>query len=125
MENVSLKDKILKIIEENYTDPDFNVNRLAGYSNVNRSYLYKYIIKTFNCNPKQLIEEKRICLALELLSKGEKVTYAAYKTGFINSYNLRRAFKTKLNNTPSKVRKQCLNNNKDRFLKIIKDGLLK
>ena len=127
MNNVSLEDRIIKIIKENFTNPDFNVNKLAEELNINRSYLYKDTIKIFKYNPKHLIAITRISLALELLTKGEKVTYAAYKTGFINSYNLRRAFKTRLNNTPSKIRKQCLHNNdnKEKFLKIIRNSLLK
>ena len=29
MDNVSLEDRIIKIIEENFTNPDFNVNKLV------------------------------------------------------------------------------------------------
>ena len=108
MNNVSLEDRIIKIIKENFTNPDFNVNKLAEELNINRSYLYKNTIKIFKCNPKHLIAITRISLALELLTKGEKVTYAAYKTGFNNLYNIRRAFKQKLKITPSDFRKLCL-----------------
>ncbi len=112
MDNVSHEDKILKIIEENFTDPDFNVNKLAEKAGISRSFLFKDTIKVCNCNPKNLIDAKRISLALELLAKGEKVTYVAYKTGFNNLYNLRRAFKQKLKITPSDFRKLCLKKNK-------------
>ena len=117
MNNVSLEDRIIKIIKENFTNPDFNVNKLAEELNINRSYLYKNTIKIFKCNPKHLIAITRISLALELLAKGEKVTYAAYKTGFNNLYNIRRAFKQKLKITPSDFRKLCLK--KDKLKNVI------
>ena len=74
MDNVSLEDRIIKIIEENFTNPDFNVNKLAEKLNINRFYLFRKVIKKNNCNPHRLIENKRLEKVLELLSKGEKVT---------------------------------------------------
>ncbi|GEM_PF-5771178 len=107
MKNSIGRKQIIEVIKENYTDPDFNVNKLARILKINRSFLFKKVIIQCNCNPKQLIENKRLAYALELLSVGEKVTYVAYKTGFNNVYNLRRTFKKRFNFTPSKFREIC------------------
>ena len=107
VENVSLEKRIIRFLMENITEPQLNVNSIAKELKKNRSYIFRIVIKQCNCSPQRLIETKRITLALELLSKGEKVIYTAIKTGFVNGYNLRRAFKKRLGITPSDFKEKC------------------
>ncbi len=104
-----MKEKIIQIVRENYSEPDFNVNKLSEILTVCRTYLYRCTIKHFDCSPHELIDNFRIKKALELLSNGEKIIYTAIKTGFVNGYNLRRAFKKRMGITPSDFKEKCDN----------------
>ncbi len=118
-----MKDKIINIVQENFTDPNFDVNKLAEKLNINRSYLYRKVIRKNNCSPHRLLENKRLEKAIELLINGEKVTYVCFQAGFTTPKGLRYAMKKRLGITPKELTIKCKNNNNG--TEIVKEFYLK
>ncbi len=108
-----LKQKIEKIIEENYRNNNFNINELANSLGIERTYLFRKTVNNFKCNPKKLLETKRLLFAMDLLAGGEKISYVAVKSGFPNPGGMRRAFKNRLGVLPREFKAECSGSNKD------------
>ena len=95
-----MKDKIIKIVQENFTDPNFDVNKLAELLGVCRNYLNTRCHFEFDCTPHAYIEKFRIEKAKNLLIKGEKIIQACKNAGYANKKSFYAAFKKKTKMTP-------------------------
>jgi len=109
--NISNKDhqfleKVISIIRENYADPDFNVERLAGQSGISRTVFYNKIKGLTGKVPVDLLKEMRLRYAALLLEESDRnVSEIAYMTGFNDERYFSKCFKSVYHLTPSSYRK--------------------
>jgi len=95
-----LKAKIIELVEQNYTDPNFDVNKLCELLGICRNYLYTRIQFDFLCSPHYYIETLRIEKAKSLLLNGFKIIEVCKKTGYSNRKTFYLAFKKRTKMTP-------------------------
>lgn len=75
--------KIIRIIEENISDPDLNVEMLSNKSGLSNKNLYRLIKKTMGKAPLEFIREMRLRKAASLLTqKRFTVSEICYMVGF-------------------------------------------
>lgn len=90
----TIVEKIDAIIEENYTDPDFNVNKIADMLNVRANSLSVSYRRKKNTNISENIQHRRVNEAKRLLTEeSDAVDIVAQKSGFANNSTFRRVFK--------------------------------
>lgn len=89
-----------EIIDQMYTDPKFNVSRMAKEMNMAVSYLSERIYFTFRVSPKILIENARLRKAVLLMRAKTDMRLVFSKAGYSNNGTFRKAFKRRLNMTP-------------------------
>jgi len=99
--------KLINLIEENYTDSNFNVNKLIEMASRSYAYVYEKFEFKFGISPREFIENKRLKLAYQLISQRElKITEICQKCGYSNLKTFREAFKRKYNASPIELRKR-------------------
>ena len=75
--------KLMKIIQENFKDPDFNVKEISKDTHLSRSQLFKKVKRLTGYTPNILIREFRLIEALKLLDqKEDQIAQIAFDTGF-------------------------------------------
>lgn len=100
-------DKVLFIIENNLSKPDFSVAKLSAAMGMSRISLYNKIKKKTGLTPVELIRTIRIGKAAEiLLQKGVSIAEAAYMVGFNDARYFSRYFKSQFNILPSRFAKK-------------------
>lgn len=105
--SVTPKDKlffeeIMKLIEQNMSEPNFNVERLAEKLNVSRTVFNKKIKTITGYPPVELIRLLRLKRALQLLSSKEfNVTEVAYMVGFSDVRYFSTCFRKQFDIRPS------------------------
>jgi signal transduction histidine kinase/CheY-like chemotaxis protein/AraC-like DNA-binding protein len=102
----SLDDKFLKefqdIVEENLSDPGFNVDELSKKLNMGRSTLFRKIQALTGETPYQFILSYRLERGAKLLrEKYGNVTEVAFEVGFPHAAYFAKLFKEKFHQTPS------------------------
>ncbi|MFZ1288468.1 MAG: helix-turn-helix transcriptional regulator [Melioribacteraceae bacterium] len=95
-----MKAKIKSTVEKNFTDPNFDVNKLAELLGICRNYLYISCQFELDCSPHEYIEFFRIQKSKELLLNGFKIIEVCKKSGYSNKKTFYSAFKRQLNITP-------------------------
>lgn len=87
--------KMQTLIEENFSNPELNVDFLADRLGISRSGLYAKIRSLANVTPNELIQLTRLKRAAQLLKEGKyRVNEICYMVGFnSNSYFTRCFFK--------------------------------
>lgn len=94
--------KAYEILENNYHNPDFNVELFSDMMFVSRSLLYKKIKALVDLSPNDFITVFRLKKSTALLlSKGLSVNEVAYRIGFNDPKYFSRVFKKFYNKTPS------------------------
>jgi AraC-like DNA-binding protein len=84
--NQTFINKLVQIIEENISDPEFSVDQLSKKVNMSRSTLYRKLISISNQNPRELIKIVRFKKAAQLLKQGDlNVTEVMFAVGFTHS----------------------------------------
>lgn len=97
-------------VEQNISDPDLDVEKLAQYMNISRTILYNRFKETLNTTPANFISEFRMKRAIQLLTAGQyRVSEVATMCGFTDAKYFARIFKQKMGVTPVKY----LNRGKD------------
>lgn len=96
--------KIKNYIEENYSDVNLNVNTVADFFNVSRSWLSTNFKKDYGVNISDFIVTCRINKAKELLATDMSVNDIAVNVGFTNKTVYCRAFKRYENITSGQYR---------------------
>lgn len=92
-------------IEDNYFR-NINVNDVAKYVGIDRSYLYKLFQKNLKISPKKYIFEYRLRKAEQiLLSSNASIEEISEMTGFFDESHFCKAFMGKYGETPGKYRR--------------------
>ncbi|MFT4733251.1 MAG: ligand-binding sensor domain-containing protein/signal transduction histidine kinase [Sediminicola sp.] len=94
--------KLDKIIEENLTDPELNVESLAERMNMSRSTLYRKIKEISDLSPNELINISRLKKAAYLLkTTNNKIYEIAEEVGYRSQTSFGRNFQKEFDMTPS------------------------
>lgn len=94
---------IEKILEENYANSEFSVDKFAELANVKRTIFYKKLKGITGLSPNELIKMKRLKKAAEMLLIGElTVSEISYKVGFEDPFYFSKCFKAQFGCSPSK-----------------------
>lgn len=100
--NKSFLEKIIHIIEENMSDPEFSVEHLAEKINMSRITLYRKLMAISNQNPSELIKTIRLQRAARLLKSGSgNVSEVMYLVGFAHGSRFSESFKKMFGVLPS------------------------
>jgi AraC-like DNA-binding protein/TolB-like protein len=114
MENQpSMDDQLLKIIyqniENNLDNEKFSVEELAKKAGLSRSMLHRKLIKLTGKSASDLITEKRLLKAKELLENNvATASEIAYRVGFSSPSYFNKVFKKHFNVSPGDVRKSAI-----------------
>ena len=101
-----MKTRIIEIIEQNYFDPDFDVNKLAEKLGICRSYLNTRFHFDFGSSPHDYLESVRIENAIKSLLEGDKIIEVCMKIGYANKKTFHVAFKKRFKMTPKEFVKK-------------------
>lgn len=81
------------LLQQKIDDETFDVEQMCRSMNTTRSTLFRNIKKRFNCTPKQLLKNRRLEFALQILkSHTGTVSEVAYAVGFQSLSSFSRAF---------------------------------
>ncbi len=90
------------VIEKNFSDLEFNVERFASELYMNRSALYRKILAIYGETPTEFIRSYRLRRAAQLLECNfGNVTEVAFEVGFISSSYFAECFKKMFKRLPS------------------------
>ena len=85
--------RLQKLIEDNFSNPDLNVDFLANHLGISRSGLYAKISTLAAVTPKELIQITRLKKGAELLKEGKyQVSDIAYMVGYGSSSYFSKCF---------------------------------
>lgn len=93
------------IIEENFSNPDLNVNFLADKMCVSRSRLFAKIKTLADVSPNEMIQIVRLKKAAQLLAEGNmKVSEVCYTVGFNNPSYFSKCFYKQFGVKPTEIK---------------------
>jgi len=97
--------KAIQIIEENITDPEFNVHVFTNHMNMSRSVLYRKLKALTNQSITEFIRTIKLKKAGQLIANTKMhISEIAYEVGFSDLKYFRKCFKTQFNELPSNYR---------------------
>ena len=100
IDNELLK-KLQSLIEENFSNPNLNVDFLAEHLGISRSGLYAKIKSLADVTPNELIQITRLKKAAELLSENKyRINEICYMVGFNSSSYFSRCFQKQFGMKP-------------------------
>ena len=114
MENVKVKgnndalmERIMKCINKNLTDSDFNVAQLTEEVGISRAQLHRKMKEITGISTADFIRNLRLEQAARLLKEGEiNITQIAYSVGFNNQTHFSTLFKKYYGKSPSEYASQ-------------------
>ncbi len=108
--------KLVKIVEENISNPMFRKEELASKMYVSTSQLYRKIKALTNQSVKEFINGVRLKTAADILSKGKNVSIAdlAYLVGFSSPSYFTKLFREYYGETPTQYMEKFLTEEKIR-----------
>ncbi len=93
---------IMKIVESNINNPDFDIVSSVSDIGISRSVLYRKMQKLINQSPHEFVNSIRLIKAAKLLSqKKMKVSEVAYEVGFNDPLYFSKCFKKQFGKAPS------------------------
>ena len=96
-----------RLIEENFSNPDLNVNFLADKLNISRSGLFAKIKTLADVTPNEMIQIVRLKRAAQLLHEGgHLVNEVGYMVGFSNPSYFSKCFQKQFGITPGDYMKK-------------------
>ncbi len=99
--------RIHQHIEENLENENFSVEELAQLAGISRSVLHRKLVRLIGKSAGDLITEKRMIRARELLEKDvATASEIAYKVGFNSPSYFNKVFKNYFQVSPGDIRKQ-------------------
>ena len=99
--------KMNKVIEENFSNPDLNVNFLADKMNISRSGLFAKIKTLADITPNEMIQIVRLKRAAHLLLENRhSVSEVGYMVGFSNPSYFTKCFQKQFGIRPLDYMKQ-------------------
>ena len=110
--NDNLMDRIMKCINENLSDPDFNVEKLTEQVGISRAQLHRKMKEITGISTGDFIRNLRLEQAARLIAENKiNVTQVAYAVGFNNQTHFSTVFKKHYGMTPTEY--QNLQNKKE------------
>lgn len=101
--------KLIHIIEENMSDPDFSVDQLGAAVNMSKSTLYRKLMAISNQNPGELIKRIRLQRAAQLLVGSDRqVSEVMTTVGYTHASYFSENFKKMFGVVPSEYGKREL-----------------
>jgi YesN/AraC family two-component response regulator len=95
-------EKVIRLIDENISDPDFNVEKLVGMLFISRTLFYKKIKSITGYQPIELLRMLRLKKAAQLIETGEfNITEVAYMVGYNDIRYFSTSFKKHFGISPS------------------------
>ena len=100
--NDNLMDRIMKCINENLSDPDFNVEKLTEQVGISRAQLHRKMKEITGISTGDFIRNLRLEQAARLIAENKiNVTQVAYAVGFNNQTHFSTVFKKHYGMTPT------------------------
>ena len=100
-------EKSISLIQQDYANPEFNIEYLAATVKIERTYLFRLFKKFKNVSPKTYLIQYRLNKSAELLKKTSySIEEIAYLVGFNYSTHFSRQFSLYKGISPSKYRSQ-------------------
>lgn len=94
--------KVVKVVEENFSDPDFSVELLSKEMGMSRVHLYNKLSTITGKTPIEFIRYMRLQRSLQYLEKSQlSISEVAYKVGFNSAKTFTKYFKVEFNMLPS------------------------
>ena len=107
-----LMKRVMKVVNENYTDSDFNVEALSQKVGVSRAQLHRRIKEITGLTTSDFLRNIRMEQAARLLKEGKiNVTQVAYCVGYNNQTHFSTVFKAHFGMSPTEYGKETQNNN--------------
>ena len=95
--------KVLLLIDNNISNPNFSVEELSDDMFVSRYTLYKKILMMTGKTPNELVRSMRLKRAAQLLGTGHlTISQIGHKVGFKSQKYFVKAFKAEFNTIPSR-----------------------
>ena len=100
--DIQFLQELNKTIEENYTDPEFDIDELASHLNISRSSLNRKMRDILNTSANNYIRDRQLQKAEELLRTSSlQVNEICYRVGFVTPSYFIRCFKKKYGKSPN------------------------
>jgi signal transduction histidine kinase/DNA-binding response OmpR family regulator/streptogramin lyase len=100
--DLQLLERIHQVIGENISNPDYNIDAIAGSLGFSRSAFFKKLKSLTGLAPVDLIKEIRLTKSLELLKNTDMtISEIAFDVGFRDSGYYGKCFRKKYNQTPT------------------------
>ena len=100
--NDALMERIMKCINANLTDPDFNVEKLTEEAGISRAQLHRKMKEIAGVSTGEFIRNLRLEQAARLIGEGKiNITQVAYSVGFNNQTHFSTIFKKHFGMSPS------------------------
>ena len=107
--NDVLMERIMKCINENLQDADFNVEKLTGKVGISRAQLHRKMKEITGISAGDFIRNLRLEQAARLIKEKKiNVTQVAYAVGFNNQAHFSTVFKKHYGMTPTEYSEQSL-----------------
>lgn len=108
-----LMERIMKVINDNLSNPELTVDVIVNEVGISRSHLHRKLKELTNQPTRQFIRNIRLKQAAQLLAdKRHSIAEVAQMTGFSNPNNFSTLFKELYGVTPSEYMEQHLQENK-------------
>ena len=102
----TLVQKVIDLMRENLSNPDFHVNSVCTGLYISRTQLYRKIEALTGYSPAELIRSIRLKTAAAMFRKGhDNVAQVMYRVGFSNQSNFPRHFREQYGVNPSEYSK--------------------
>lgn len=100
--NDALMERIMKCINTNLSDPDFNVEKLTEQAGISRAQLHRKMKEIAGVSTGEFIRNLRLEQAARLIEEGKiNITQVAYSVGFNNQTHFSTIFKKHYGMSPS------------------------
>lgn len=94
-------DKLEQILNENYEDSNFTIDKFIELSGIRRTVFFKKVKGITGFSPNELIKMKRLNRSAELLKQGElTISEVSYRVGFEDPFYFSKCFKAHFGCTP-------------------------
>lgn len=100
--NDTLMDRIMKVLNDNISDADFNVEKLSAEVGISRAQLHRKMKEITGISTGEFIRNLKLEQAARLIRRGDvNITQVAYAVGFNNSTHFSTVFKKHFGLSPS------------------------
>lgn len=101
-----LMKRVMKVVNENYTNPDFNVEALSQKVGVSRAQLHRRMKEITGLTTSDFLRNIRMEQAARLLKEGKiNITQVAYSVGYNNQTHFSTVFKAHFGMSPTEYGK--------------------